>query len=90
MSSKDKKSIIFINTFEKFLNECGSKPKKIWIDKVSKLYNRSMKSWLEDNGLEMYLASNEGKSIVSEKFIRNLNIKICKYMTWLWKNVYTV
>ena len=38
--------------------------------------------------IEMYSTQNEGKSIVAEKFIRTLNIKICKYMTSIWKNVY--
>ena len=38
--------------------------------------------------IEMYSTHNEGKSIVAEKFIRTLNIKICKYMTSIWKNVY--
>ena len=36
----------------------------------------------------MYLTHNEGKSIVSERFIRNLKTKIYKYMTSISKNVY--
>ena len=41
------------NTFQKVLNESGCKPKKIWIDKCSEFYNRSIKSWLQDD-IEMY------------------------------------
>ena len=47
-----------------------------------------MKSWLEKNAIEMYSAHNEGKSVIAERFIRTLKIKICKYMTSISKNVY--
>ena len=57
----------------------------IWIDKF---YNRSMKSWLEKNNIEMYSAHNEGKSVVAERFIRTLKNKIYKYTTSFSKNVY--
>ena len=52
------------------------------------VHNRSMKSWLEKNAIEMYSAHNEGKSIVAERFIRILKNKISKYMTSLSKNVH--
>ena len=56
--------------------------KKMWVDKGSKFYNRLIKSWVNKMlQIEMYSTHNEGKSIVAEKFIRTLNIKICKYMT---------
>ena len=35
-------------------------------------YNRSMKSCLQDSNIEMHPTSNEGKSVVSERFIRTL------------------
>ena len=57
----------------------------IWIDKF---YNRSMKSWLEKNNIEMYSAHNQGKSVVAERFIRTLKNKIYKYTTSFSKNVY--
>ena len=31
-----------------------------------------MKSWLQDNDIEMYSTHNEGKSVVLDRFIRNL------------------
>ena len=37
----------------------------------------------------MYLTHNEGKSVVAERFIRTLKIKIYKYMASISKNVYT-
>ena len=36
----------------------------------------------------MYSTHNKGKSVVAERFIRTLKIKIYKYMTTVSKNVY--
>ena len=49
---KDKKGITISNVFQKILDESNQKPNKMWIDKGSEFYNRSMKSWLEKNGIE--------------------------------------
>ena len=35
-----------------------------------------MKSWLQDNNVEMYSLHNKGKSVVAERFIRTLKKKI--------------
>ena len=40
---KDKKGIIITNAFEKILDESNRKPSKIWVDKCSEFYNRSIK-----------------------------------------------
>ena len=69
---KDKKGITITNAFQKFLKEYNRKPNKIWLDKGSEFYNRSMKSWLEKHDIEMYSMHNEGKSLVAERFIRTL------------------
>ena len=74
--------------FSKILNESNCKPNKIWVDKGSEFYNRSMKSWLQNNDIELYSAHNERKSAVAERFIRTLRSKIYKYMTSVSKNVY--
>ena len=37
---------------------------------------------------EMYSTYNEGKSVVAERFIRNLKNKVYKHMTAISKNVY--
>ena len=36
----------------------------------------------------MYLVHNEGKSVVTESFVKTLNTKIYKYITLIAKNVY--
>ena len=46
-----------------------------------------MKSWLEDQGTEMYSIHNE-ESVVAEKVIGTLKNKIYKYMTSISKNMY--
>ena len=54
----------------------------------SEFYNRSIKSWLEKNGREMYSTHNEGKSVVAERFIGTLKNKFYKYMTSVPKIAY--
>ena len=74
--------------FKRILRKSNRKPNKIWVDKGSEFYNRSMKSWLEKNDMEMYSILNERKSVLAERFIRTLKNKIYKYMTSISKNVY--
>ena len=57
------------------LDTSGRKPNKIWIDKGSEFYNRSMKSWLQDDDMEMYSTHNKEKSVVAERSIRALEIQ---------------
>ena len=45
-----------------------------WVDKISELCNRSMKSWLDDNDIKIY----------STNYTKN----ICKHITAVSKNVY--
>ena len=78
---KDQNGITITNAFQNILDESNHKPNKIWVDKCSEFYNRSMKSWLENFFIEMYSTHNEGKSVVAERFIRTLKNKIYKYMT---------
>ena len=55
------------------------------MDKGSQFYNRPIKSWLQDNDIEMYSTHNEDKSVIAERFIRTLKNKIYKYMTSVLK-----
>ena len=43
---KDKKGVIIVNALENVLNSSKRKTNKIWVDRCSEFYNRSMKSWL--------------------------------------------
>ena len=82
---KDKIGVNIANAFQSILNKSNRKSNKIWVDKGSEFYNRSMKSWLEKNDIEMYSAHNEGKSVVAERFIRTIKSKIYKHMTSISK-----
>ena len=72
---KDKNCITVTNAFQKILDESNRKSNKIWVDKGSEFYNRSMKSWLQDNDIEMYLTHNKRKSVVGERFMGTLKNK---------------
>ena len=85
---KDKKVVSIINAFQCILKKSNRKPKKIWVDKGVEFYNKSMKSWLEKNDIEVYSTHNKGKSVVAERFIKTIKNKIYKHMTSISKNVY--
>ena len=70
------------------LKGSNRKLNKIWVDKGSKFFNRSMKSWLEENNIDIYSSQFEGKSVVTERFIRTLKKNIYKYMTSISKNLH--
>ena len=48
----------------------------MWVDKSSKFDNRSLKSFFQNNNIEIYSAHNKEKSVVAETFIRTLKNKI--------------
>ena len=80
-----KKGITIANVLQKISDKSNHKLNKIWVDKGSEFYNRSMKSFLQNNDILMYSANDEGKSVVAERFIWNLENKIYKYMTSILK-----
>ena len=65
-----------------------SQPDQICVDRGSEFYDRSMKSWLQDNDIKIYSTHNERKFAVAERFIRTLKNKIYKYMISISNNVY--
>ena len=75
-----------VNAFQSILKKSNRELKKIWVDKGSEFFNRSMKSWLGKNDIQMHSTHNEGKSVIAERFIRTIknkihdfNIKKCVY-----------
>ena len=85
---KDKKGVSIADAFQTIFKEFNIKPHKIWVDKGSKFYNNSLKTWLKDNDIEMYSIHNKGKIGIAERFVRTLKTNIYKYMTSVSKNVY--
>ena len=84
---KDKKGVSIVNPFQKILDDSKRKPNITWVDKGSKFYNRSMKSWLQDNDIVMYSTHNAGKSVIAERFIKTIKNKIYRCMTLISENV---
>ena len=85
---KDKKGISIVNAFNKIIKQSNRKPYKIWVDQGEEFYNNVFKKWLSNNDIIMYSMYNEGKSVVTERFIRTLKDKLYKHMTATGKNVY--
>ena len=53
------------------LDESNCKPNKIWVDKGTEFYDRSMISWLEKkNAIEMYSTHNKKICFVAERSIK--------------------
>ena len=46
--------------------------------KGKKIYNKRMQEWLDNNDILMYSRYNEGKSVISERFMKILKAKIYK------------
>ena len=76
---KDKKGASIVNAFKKIIS-AERKPNKIWVDRGSEFYNKSLTDFLKMNNIEMYSTFNEGKSVVAERFIRTLKMKFIS--TW--------
>ena len=73
--------------FQKIISK-RRKANKIWVDKSGEFYNKLSKSFLKINKIEIYSTYNEGKSVVTERFIRTLKNKIFKHMAAVSKNIY--
>ena len=84
---KDKKGTDKVNAFQKIISEVR-KPNHIWVDQGNEFYNNSFKVFMKINNIEMYSTYNQRKSVVAERFIRTLKIKIFKHMPSISKNVY--
>ena len=53
------------------VNESNCKPKKLWVDQGRELYNKLMPEWVDNNDILMYSTHDEGKSVISERFIKD-------------------
>ena len=78
---KDKTSTTISNALLKMLGGLKRKPNRIWVYKANEFYIRSMKSFFQDNDIDMYSMQNEGKSVIAETCIRTLNLQIYTCMT---------
>ena len=77
---KDKKGKKVLNAFIKIANESNCKANKLWVDQGSEFYNKPLQERLGNNGILMYSTHNEGKWVIAEWFIKELETKIYKEM----------
>ena len=62
------------------VNESNCKQNKLWTDQGKEFYNKFMQEWLGNNDILTDSTHNEGKSVISERFIKTLKTKIYKKM----------
>ena len=62
--------------FIEIVNESKRKPNKLRADKGEAFYNSLVQKWFDDNDILLYCTHNEGKSVVTKRFIRTLKAKI--------------
>ena len=74
---KDKKAITNSDIFPKILNKYRC---KTWFKKPFDKGSKFHKNCLQNNNIEIDSTHNEGKSIVAERFIRNLKNNIKKHV----------
>ena len=75
---KDTKGETVLNAFIEILNESNRKPNKLWVEQGIEFYDKFMQEWLDNNDVLMYSTSNEGESVITERFIKPLKPKIYK------------
>ena len=77
---KNKKVKAVLTGFIGIVNESRHKPNKLWVDQEKEFCKNLIRKCLEDNDLLKNSIYNEPKSVVAERFVRNLKGKIYKQM----------
>ena len=78
---KKKKDKTVLNAFIEIVNESNRKPNKLWVDQGREFYSKLTHEWLDNNDILMYSIHSEGKSVMAERFIKTLKVKIFKKIT---------
>ena len=76
---KDEKGKTVLNAFIEIVNELNRKPNKLWVDQGREFYKKLMQDWL-GNSVLIYSTYNEGKLVITERFIKTLKAEIYKKM----------
>ena len=75
---KGKKDKTVLNAFIEIINKSNRKLDKLWVDQGKEFYHKLMQEWLDNNDILMYSTNNEGRSVITETFIKTLKVKINK------------
>ena len=75
---KVKKCKTFLHGSHEIVNESSRKQNKLWVDQEREFYNKLIQEWLSNNDVLMYFTHNEGKPVITERFVKKLKAKIYK------------
>ena len=78
---KDKTGVAVRDAFRDIVQTSGRKPRRLWVDEGKEFYNRTLKTWLSDNRIDLYSTHNEGKAVVVERFNRTLKSRMWRHFT---------
>lgn len=77
---KSKKAVEMKQAFQTIMSN-GRKPSKIYSDKGSETLNKTIKKYLDDQGIDHHVSQNSIKASIVERCILTVKRKITKYMT---------
>ena len=76
LQGKEGKTVLI--AFIEVVNESNHESNKLCFDQGREFYKKLMQECLGSNNVLMYLTNNEGKSLIAERFIKTLKVKIYK------------
>ena len=85
---KDKTGVAVRDAFRDIVQTSGRKARRLWVDEGKEFYNRTLKTWVSDNRIDLYRTHNEGKAVVVERFNRTLKSRMWRHFTLHSKRVY--
>ncbi len=80
LSLKRKTGPVLLEAFKKII-ETGRKPKRIRTDKGGEFVNKDVKEYCRKHGIKFYLAQNEVKAAIVERFQKTLKGYMWRYFT---------
>ena len=85
---KKKTGLEVSNAFQDIFRVSGRKCARLWCDRGTEFYNRTVQDLLSLNGITLYSTHNEPKATIAERFIRTLRSKIEKYFIFTHSTVW--
>ena len=81
LSLKRKTGPVLLEALKKVIQDSGRKPKIIRVDKGGEFVNKDMEEYCRNNGIQIYLAQNEVKAAIVERFQKTLKGYMWRYFT---------
>ncbi len=81
LSLKRKTGPVLLEGIKKIIETSGRKPACIRVDKGGEFVNRHMKEYCKNEGIKLYMAQNEVKAAIVERFQKTLKGYMWRYFT---------